>query len=55
MKLNEKRLRGKEELRLGVKYILPPLKKGTSAAASSNLPPAKRERFREQLFREETG
>lgn len=26
LKLNEKRLRGKEELRLGVKYILPPLR-----------------------------
>ena len=34
MKLNEKRLRGKEELRLGVKYVLPPLKKGTSASVS---------------------
>ena len=34
MKLSEKRLRGKEELRLGVKYVLPPLKKGTSASVS---------------------
>ncbi len=28
LKLNEKRLRGKEELRLGVKYALPPLRDG---------------------------
>lgn len=28
LKLNKKQLRGKEELRLGVKYLLPPLKKG---------------------------
>ncbi|MBQ8501699.1 MAG: N-acetylmuramoyl-L-alanine amidase [Bacteroides sp.] len=27
LKLNEKRLKGKEELRMGVKYLLPPLKK----------------------------
>ena len=27
LRLNEKRLRGKEELRLGVKYVLPPLRK----------------------------
>ncbi len=34
LKLNEKRLRGKEELRLGVKYVLPPLKGGQEAATS---------------------
>lgn len=28
LELNKKRLRGKEELRLGVKYVLPPLKDG---------------------------
>ncbi len=28
LELNKKQLRGKEELRLGVKYLLPPLKKG---------------------------
>lgn len=32
LKLNGKRLRGKEELRLGVKYVLPPLKEGKEAA-----------------------
>ena len=50
MKLNEKRLRGKEELRLGVKYILPPLKKGTSAAASSKSAAGKKGAVRERLF-----
>ena len=29
LELNKKQLRGKEELRLGVKYLLPPLKKGS--------------------------
>jgi len=50
MKLNEKRLRGKEELRLGVKYILPPLKKGTSAAVSSKSAAGKKGAVRERLF-----
>lgn len=50
MKLNEKRLRGKEELRLGVKYILPPLKKGTSAAASFKSAAGKKGAVRERLF-----
>ena len=37
LELNKKQLRGKEELRLGVKYLLPPLKKGSgNTAASSN-------------------
>lgn len=45
MKLNEKRLRGKEELRLGVKYVLPPLKKGTSASVSPKAVAGKREWF----------
>lgn len=44
MKLNEKRLRGKEELRLGVKYVLPPLRKGTSAAVSSKSATNKKKR-----------
>lgn len=34
LKLNEKRLRGKEELRLGVKYVLPPLRNKKDAADS---------------------
>lgn len=50
MKLNEKRLRGKEELRLGVKYVLPPLRKGTSAAVSSKFATNKKETVRERLF-----
>lgn len=37
LELNKKQLRGKEELRLGVKYLLPPLKKGSgNTVASSN-------------------
>ena len=28
LELNKKRLKGKEELRLGVKYVLPPLRNG---------------------------
>lgn len=41
VKLNGKLLRGKEELRLGVKYVLPPLRKedsasGTAAASGSS-------------------
>lgn len=34
LKLNEKSLRGKEELRLGVKYVLPPLRSKKDAADS---------------------
>lgn len=30
LELNKKQLRGKEELRLGVKYLLPPLKRGVA-------------------------
>ena len=37
LELNKKQLRGKEELRLGVKYVLPPLRKGASATASDSL------------------
>ena len=33
LELNKKQLRGKEELRLGVKYLLPPLKKGSGNTA----------------------
>lgn len=36
LKLNAKRLRGKEELRLGVKYILPPLAGGQESSNSSD-------------------
>lgn len=36
LELNKKQLRGKEELRLGVKYVLPPLRKGTGNTASSS-------------------
>ena len=50
MKLNEKRLRGKEELRLGVKYVLPPLKKGTSASVSPKAVVGKKRVVRERLF-----
>lgn len=50
MKLNEKRLRGKEELRLGVKYVLPPLKKGTSASVSPRAVAGKKRVVRERLF-----
>ena len=50
MKLNEKRLRGKEELRLGVKYVLPPLKKGTSASVSPKAVAGKKRVVRERLF-----
>ena len=50
MKLNEKRLRGKEELRLGVKYVLPPLKKGTSASVSPKAVAGKKRVVCERLF-----
>ena len=50
MKLNEKRLRGKEELRLGEKYVLPPLKKGTSASVSPKAVAGKKRVVRERLF-----
>ena len=50
MKLNEKRLRGKEELRLGVKYVLPPLKKGTSASVSPKAVAGKKRVVPERLF-----
>ena len=49
LRLNEKRLRGKEELRLGVKYVLPPLRKGTSAASSKSST-GKKGVVRERLF-----
>lgn len=49
LELNKKQLRGKEELRLGVKYILPPLKpkSGTVSSRSSN------KNLREPLFGKE--
>ena len=50
IRLNEKRLRGKEELRLGVKYVLPPLRKGASATASSKPAANKKGTVRERLF-----
>ena len=50
MKLNEKRLRGKEELRLGVKYVLPPLKKGTSASVPPKAVVGKKRVVRERRF-----
>ena len=50
IRLNEKRLRGKEELRLGVKYVLPPLRKGASATASSKPAADKKGTVRERLF-----
>ena len=48
--LNEKRLRGIEELQLGVKYVLPPLRKGASATASSKPAANKKGTVRERLF-----
>lgn len=50
IRLNEKRLRGKEELRLGMKYVLPPLRKGASATASSKPAANKKGTVRERLF-----
>ena len=50
IRLNEKRLRGKEELQLGVKYVLPPLRKGASATASSKPAANKKGTVRERLF-----
>lgn len=52
LELNKKQLRGKEELRLGVKYVLPPLKKGTGDAASSSASsaPAGAKNIHEPLF-----
>lgn len=47
LRLNEKRLRGKRELRLGVKYVIPPLREGGDADAP--LPP-ERDRVHEPLF-----
>lgn len=35
LKLNKKRLKGKEELRLGVKYVLPPLRNGKNSAGGN--------------------
>lgn len=40
LKLNKKSLRGKEELRLGVKYVLPPLRNGKGTTASKDKEPA---------------
>lgn len=50
LKLNGKCLRGKEELQLGVKYVLPPLKKGAGASASSKPAAGKKRTVREPLF-----
>ena len=50
IRLNEKRLRGKEELRLGMKYVLPQLRKGASATASSKPAANKKGTVRERLF-----
>ena len=36
LKLNEKRLKGKEELRLGVKYVLPPLRNSSASRSAGN-------------------
>ena len=36
LELNKKQLHGKQELRLGVKYLLPPLKSKTETAANSS-------------------
>lgn len=58
LKLNKKQLRGKEELRLGVKYILPPLKRESgnvasgsdSSAAANSSARSGRKTIREPLF-----
>lgn len=54
LKLNEKRLRGKEELRLGVKYVLPPLTGGqesrNSSGTSSNSAANTKKSVNEPLF-----
>lgn len=51
LELNEKHLHGKEELRLGVKYVLPPLKKETATAATSSKPVRNEKKVvRESLF-----
>lgn len=52
LRLNEKRLRGKEELRLGVKYLLPPLRKETAGAEASDSQAQgdKKKRRHEPLF-----
>ena len=45
LRLNEKKLKGKKELQLGVRYVLPPLKGGGGQAA-----PAKKRQIKEPLF-----
>lgn len=50
LRLNQKRLRGKEELRLGMKYILPPLRNGKTANVSST---GKKRSVKEPLFGKE--
>lgn len=51
LKLNKKRLRGKEELRLGVKYVLPPLRNTQGASAGSSKSVQKRKKnYHEPLF-----
>ena len=64
LQLNEKRLRGKKELRLGVKYVLPPLKnekaktaendKNTAKSTSSAAPSTGKKKYlKEPLFGKE--
>lgn len=50
MKLNKARLRGKKELLLGVKYMLPPLGNGASGATSPTSAANKKRVVRERLF-----
>ena len=47
LRLNEKKLRGKQELRLGVRYIIPPLREGGDATEPAAAP---RDRVYEPLF-----
>lgn len=56
LELNKKQLRGKKELRLGVKYLLPPLKSKSEATAdrsSASSDAALGRTFREPLFGKE--
>ncbi|MCD8184570.1 MAG: N-acetylmuramoyl-L-alanine amidase [Bacteroides sp.] len=53
LKLNEKHLRGKEELRLGVKYVLPPLKDGKKGTAGASSQSTVGKTIREPLFGKE--
>lgn len=50
LQLNKKKLRGKKELQLGVKYLLPPLRKGNETSVSVKTEPAKTKLKKVKLF-----